>query len=434
MGFNLRALTVLQIVSAVTGAATVALMFCVLIETGASTYVSLCLAMAFAFSATWWRFATDAASYVPSTLLIVLCVWLLIRKQQPSPIAIGLLLSGAMLLHQLAILFVPAAALALWRRSREQARSWRMLNLARFVLAAGVPTVGLYALVFASEHKSWTLPQFMRWVVSHSQDVSFSFDLPRNLWRSALGHIRLVLGGNLRLVLAQKSPVTLVATVALVVSLILLIKRLLQIPPAFLRPIRNEVRNLLPVLLLWWATYALFLVVWLPRNTFYRLFYLPALVILLSGVLPDLRTRYNRLAMAVAALFLLNFGFYIYPQTKPDANPVLQIADEMRSIWRPGDVVYWDVFRMENRTVRYFNPQVEWKELWGRAYTSQIETSFKEGGDVWFDSTALAEFRQKDRDLESWLLANCHINETHEFPVGDHPVGFTRLEKLKSAN
>jgi hypothetical protein len=88
---------------------------------------------------------------------------------------------------------------------------------------------------------------------------------------------------------------------------------------------------------------------------------------------------------------------------------------------------------MENRTVRYFNPQVEWKELWGRAYTSQIETSFKEGGDVWFDSTALAEFRQKDQDLESWLLANCRINESYEFPVGDHMMGFTRLQKLKSS-
>jgi len=77
-------------------------------------------------------------------------------------------------------------------------------------------------------------------------------------------------------------------------------------------------------------------------------------------------------------------------------------------------------------------PQVEWKELWGRAYTSQIETSFKEGGDVWFDSTALVEFRQKDQELEAWLLANCRINESYEFPVGDHMVGFTRLQKLKS--
>ena len=434
IGLDLRALTVLQIISMVTGAATVAMMFRILLETGASPYISLCLALAFGFSATWWRFATDAAGYVPSTFLIVLCLWLLVRKERPSAIATGLLLCGAMLLHQLAALFVPAAALALWQRSREQPQSSRLLNLNVFLLAAGIPTIGLYSLAFAIEHQVLTLREFIGWVVSHSQDVSFSFDLPRNIWTSVLGHIRLVLGGNLRLVLAQKSPVSLVAAVALSVSLLVLIWRLVQVPPGFLRPMRKEVLRLLPVLLLWWGTYAVFLVVWLPHNTFYRLFYLPALVLLCSGVLPDVKTRHNRFAVAVAALFLLNFGFYIYPQTKPDANPTLQIADDMRAIWMPGDVVYWDVFRMENRTIRYFNPQVEWKELWGKAYASQIETSFKEGGDVWFDSTALAEYRQRDRGLESWLLANCRINESYEFPVGNHVVGFTRLEKLKGAN
>jgi hypothetical protein len=434
IGLNLRALTVLQIVSMVTGAATIALMFCVLVETGASTYVALCLAMAFGFSATWWRYATDAASYVPSTFLIVMCLLLLVRKEPPGPIATGLLLCSAMLLHQLAALFVPAAALALWQRSKERPRSWRLINLLQFVLAAGVPTVGLYAMVFAIQHEAWTLREFMRWVVSHSQDVSFSFDLPRNIWTSIRGHIRLVFGGNLRLVLAQRSPVSLVAAVALSVTLLLLIRRLVQIPPAFLRPLRSDVRRLLPVLLLWWGTYAVFLVVWLPRNTFYRLFYLPVLVILGSALIPDVKTPYNRLALAVAALFLLNFGFYIYPQTKPESNPTLQVADEMRAIWKPGDVVYWDVFRMENRTIRYFNPQVEWRELWGRAYTSQIETSFKEGGDVWFDSTALSDYRRQDQGLESWLLANCHINESYEFPVGNNVVGFTRLQKLKGSN
>jgi len=432
VGLNLRALTVLQIVSMVTGAATVALMFCVLLETGASTYVALCLAMAFGFSATWWRFATDAGSYVPSTFLIVMCLWLVVRKDHPGPVSTGLLLCGAMLLHQLAALSVPVFVLALWQRSKDQPRSRRLVNLLEFVLAAGLPTVGLYTLVFATEHEVWTFREFMRWVVSHSQDVSFSFDLPSNIWTSVRGHIRLVLGGNLRLVLAQRSPVSLVAAVALGVSLLVLLQRLVQIPPAFLRPMRSEVRRLLPVLLLWWGTYAVFLVVWLPRNTFYRLFYLPALVVLVSALIPDVKTRYNRLALAVAALFLLNFGFYIYPQTKSESNPTLQVADEMRTIWKPGDVVYWDVFRMENRTIRYFNPQVEWRELWGRAYTSQIETSFKEGGDVWFDSTALTDYRRQDRDLESWLLANCHIYESYEFPVGNNVVGFTRLQKLKS--
>lgn len=431
IGLDVRALTVLQVVSMVTGAAAVAVLFCILLETGASAYVAACFSLAFAFSATWWRFATDAASYVPSTFLILLCLWLLVRRERPNGLAVGLILCGAMLLHQLAALFVPAAAVALWLRHRDQSLSVRVVNLISFALAAGVPTVGLYALVYAIERDAWALGPFMRWVTAHSQDVTFSFTVPRNLWISLVGHFRLLFGGNLRLVLEQRSPVSVVAGMALAVSFLLLIRRMVQIPPVLLRPIRQEARWLAPVLMLWCATYVLFLIFWLPHNTFYRLFYFPALIVFCSTLIPAIKTKYNRLALAVAVIFLVNFGFHIYPQTKAEANPPLQIADAMRAIWAPGDVVYWDVFNADNRTIRYFNPQVEWKELWGRGYPSQIELSFVESGDVWFDSAALASFRRDDPGFEQWLLANCRVQEVHEFPVGEHVVGFARLEELR---
>ena len=70
---------------------------------------------------------------------------------------------------------------------------------------------------------SFTVGKLLRWVVEHSQDASFSFSLPRNIWVSILSHVRLVLGGNLRMVLDQRSPVSIVAGAALVVSLVLLI-------------------------------------------------------------------------------------------------------------------------------------------------------------------------------------------------------------------
>ena len=428
IGWDVRALTVLQAVSMLTGAAAAALLLLVLLETGASIYVALCFSLAFAFSATWWRFATDAGSYVPSTFLVLVCLWLLVRKERPNAFVVGLTLCGAMLLHQLAVLFVPAAGLALWLRSADRTTRHRVGILATFLLTAGIPTVTLYVLAFAIQHESWNFAQFMGWVVSHSQDVSFSFNLPRNLWISVLGHIRLVLGGNLKLVLAQRSPVSMVAGVALAMSVLVLIGRLVQIRPT-IAAFREQARWLLPVLVLWWATYVLFLVVWLPHNTFYRLFYLPALVVFGSAFVPATKTKYNRLALAVGALFLLNFGFHIYPQTKPESNPPLQIADAMRAIWKPGDVVYWDVFNANNRTIRYFNPQVDWKELWGRGYPSQIELSFVENGDVWFDNAALAEYRKKDPEFEAWLVANCSVQEVYEFPVGDHVVGFAKLDE-----
>jgi hypothetical protein len=337
-----------------------------------------------------------------------------------------------MLLHELAALFVPAAILALWIRSGNERPARRWLNIVGFVLAAGVPTIGLYALAFTIWHQSLSMVELMRWVVAHSQDVSFSFSIPRNIWVSILGHIKLVFGGNLRMVLAQRSPVSLVAGTALVISLLLLIGRLLQIPPKFSFPISEELRRLFPVIALWWGTYAIFLLFWLPHNTFYRLFYLPGLLILCVPLLSGTRTKYNRLALGVMSIFLINFGFYIYPQTRAEANPKLEIAEQMRSIWAPGDTVFWDVFNADNRTIQYLNPQVKWRELWGQAWISQIQDSFKQSDRVWFDSAALTELRRKDPELESWLSANCRIGKPYEFVLANHVLGFVELEELRS--
>lgn len=431
-GIQVRALPVLQAMSAVAGAATVALLFWILLEVGASGYVAACLALAFAFSATWWKFATDADSYVPSTFLLTLSLWLLIRKERANPVVVGTVLSAAMLLHQLAALFYPAAILALWIRSRSDGAVRPWWSIAGFTIAAGIPTVGLYALTFAIWHQFFSIVELMRWVVAHSQDVSFSFSIPRNIWISFLGHVKLVLGGNLRMVLEQRSPVSLVAGIALATSLLLLIRRLIQLPPKFSFPISEELRRLFPVLALWWGTYAIFLVFWLPHNTFYRLFYLPGLLMLCVPLLSGTRTKYNRLASGVASIFLINFGFYIYPQTKPEANPKIEIAEQMRNIWEPGDTVFWDVFNADNRTILYLNPQVKWRELWGRAWISQIQESFKQSNRVWFDSAALAEFRRMDPELESWLLANCRIGTPYEFGFANHVLGFVELEELRS--
>ena len=430
-GLNLRALTVLQILSMVTGAATAAVLFCIFLELGTSGYAASCMALVFAFSAAWWKFATDADSYVASTFFLTVCVWLLVRKPHSKALTVGIVLSAAMLLHQLAALFFPAALLALWTRGKDKTLGHRLKEIGVLTLAAGIPTVGLYVLVFYVRNDVFTVGKLLRWVVEHSQDASFSFSLLRNIWVSILSHVRLVLGGNLRMVLDQRSPVSIVAGAALMVSLILLITRLVQVPPKILMPMREEVRRLLPVLVLWCGTYAVFLVFWLPRNTFYRLFYLPGLILLCTPFLSAPKSKYNRLALAVSALFLLNFGFYIYPQTKIEANPNLLIAAEMRSIWQPGDVVYGDVLNSDNKAIRYFNPQVQWKEVWGRAYTSQIETSFKEAGTVWFDSVAFAEFSHRDAELQSWLGTHGRVGETYEFPVGGHVVGFVRLEERK---
>jgi hypothetical protein len=61
-----------------------------------------------------------------------------------------------------------------------------------------------------------------------------------------------------------------------------------------------------------------FLFFWLPQNTFYRLFYLPALILLFGLLLAARPHRISRtLAVFVIAVALANFLFMIYPFSHP---------------------------------------------------------------------------------------------------------------------
>jgi hypothetical protein len=428
VGMNLRALTVLQILSSLAGAAAVAILFLILIELEISFYTALCISCAFAFSGTWWRFATDAASYVPSIFLMLVCVLLLAKRRPFSPLLSGLFHSGAMLMHQLAIFFYPAAVMAMWAQSAGQPHRERLKRVAAYTLAAALPTAAVYCLAFVAKNDHWTPVKFMAWVASYSPDASFSFSLGKNFVTSIAGHVKLVFSGNMRLVTEQRSVVSLVAAVALGATLLIVIRRFAQHRPKIATP-PERLRRLFPSFVLWWVVYALFLLVWLPHNTFYRLFYLPALVLLAAGFIDGPKTRFNRLALCVAAVFLLNFGFSIYPQSRPGTNPGVEIAHQMRGVWKPGEVVYWDVYAADNRTIRYFSPEVEWRELWGRAYINLLEDSFAQFDGLWFDSAALAVFRGRDPEFAAWLSENIRIDESYEFPVGNHVIGFSKLAK-----
>jgi hypothetical protein len=428
VGYHVRALPVLQLLSSLTGAAAVAVLYCILIEFEISQYVAICTSLAFAFSATWWKFSTDANSYIPSTLLLLLSLFFLVRAKGPKFIVSGLFHSAAMLLHQLAVFFYPAAILAIWKGTEKRPKAERLKAVGLYTIMSVVPTIVTYVFAFVVKSDNRTLPELLRWVTSYSPDASFSFALGKNLATSLVGHVRLIFGGNLRMVMEQRSPVSMVAAVAVGITLLVLIARFAQKLPKLSSP-SPHMRRFLPVLLVWWGTYALFLLVWLPHNTFYRLLYLPALILLVAGFLDGPKTTYNRFALCVAVIFLINFGFYIYPQSRSGTNPSVVVADEMRGIWKPGDVVYWDVYAADNRTIRYFSPEVEWRELWGRAYTNLLDDSFAHFKGLWFDSVALADYRKRDPQFDEWVREKIRIEESYEFPVGGHVVGFVKLSK-----
>ena len=93
--------------------------------------------------------------------------------------------------------------------------------------------------------------------------------------------------------------------------------------------------------------------------------------------------------------------------------------------------MYWDVYATDNLTIQYFNPQVQWKELWGRAWIGDIQQTMSAasaaGKSLWFDLPALERFEPEDRELRAWLATNCQLGSKYEFTNGNHRTGFVQL-------
>ena len=93
--------------------------------------LALAGSLLFGFPATWWKFSTDANAYIPSILLLLCTDYIQARRLEArrlearrleargwrpprlearrSTVVAGLAHAGAMLFHELAILFLPVA-------------------------------------------------------------------------------------------------------------------------------------------------------------------------------------------------------------------------------------------------------------------------------------------------------------------------------------
>ena len=144
----------------------------------------------------------------------------------------------------------------------------------------------------------------------------------------------------------------------------------------------------------WAALYLLFLYFWLPQNTFYRVFYLPALILLFGLVISALRNEHPRWTTAafVVAVALANFLFMIYPFSRVEKYPPLAFALERSREWPAGTVVYYGAKNSDEGLIRYFNPSTRWRHLSAtslEALQKEIEQSYVNGGTIWLETTAI---------------------------------------------
>ena len=405
LGRSVRALYLLQTVNSACAAIAFYLLSGIVLRATRSVRAALLLAAFFAFSGTWWRFATDADAYIPSiTLLIASAALLLCEK--PRVVSAALLHVGAMLFHQLAIFFLPAALVVLWRRGRR-------VQAVLYAALSGLTTLSAYIAAFRLQSGAFSLSVFRNWITSHAEDVSFSFNLPKNLAISLRSWVQLFVAGRPSLV-RYFDPLTIVLLVACVAALICLAIALYR--RTRLRIAIHD-RTLFLFAMAWIASYVLFLFFWLPNNTFYKLFALPAVILLIAscwtpGANPSIR---GAALPFVALLALSNLTFAIVPYSKPTANEAVAFALGLKNHLASGTNVYFWSFNTDDWFARYFNPQTNWQQAGPAASI----------GDGWLETTAIDHFSQTD---PGWLKERTQNSEWCELVNARHRIRFVRLQ------
>jgi hypothetical protein len=433
IGFELRAITALQILNALLSAACAGVLFVILKDSLRSLYLSVCLTLLFAFSATWWKFSTDADAYIPSVLFLLVSFYLVLPDRKPSPVLLGLTFFVSMCFHQLAIVAYPVFALGVYLQDGAISIRRRVVHAALFSLVTLGLIVGTYVLLFYLATGTFAVGKLLRWTVSYSPDADTQFNLWSNLGYSLRGHVRLFFGGRFNLLRGIVNPAVIVLMVCFAVAVLFLIVQVLRsLRTLRLRHLQLEprIKTILLLSLLWTIVYVVFLFFWLPQNTFYRLFYLPALILLFGVALSSLENRVSvrrfRLAALVAAVALANFLFLIYPYSHVQKYPPLAFALQMNREWPTAMVIYYAAENSDAGLVRYFNPTTIWKRLPSSALDAELTAIYREGATVWLETTAIDQLRSAPGGAR-WLDAHARKESLKELNDASYRIRFVQV-------
>jgi hypothetical protein len=196
----------------------------------------------------------------------------------------------------------------------------------------------------------------------------------------------------------------------------------------------EETRTTFLLALIWALIYIMFLFFWLPQNTFYRLFYLPALI-LLVGVLASARPatlsgrRLSRLAAFVVALGLSNFVFFIYPYSHAEKFPPVGFAIQMRHDWPAGTIVYFGSENSDNLLFQYLNPATSWRRF---VSTQELdhELGQQSNDGVWLEASAITQLKSTPEGA-AWLNKYADSAGIRKLDDPNFNIGFVKLLRRK---
>jgi hypothetical protein len=424
---DIRAITALQILNSIFSVGCATLLFLILRNTLRSTYFAVCLTLLFALSATWWKFSTDANAYIPSVFFLLLSFYLVLPERKPRPLLCALCFFVAMCFHQLAVIAFPVFALGVYLQDRALPKARRLRNVIVFAAVSFGLIVGVYALVFYQSTGSSDITRLLRWTASYSPDADTHFNLWSNLAYSLRGEVRLFFGGRLNLLRGLMNPIIVLLLVLFALAVLWLpyavLANLLTLKRRHVGHVRlsSPQKTVLLLALAWAVVYLVFLFFWLPQNTFYRVFYLPGIIILLGLALKAFPQTASRRTFATAALVvatgLANFLFLIYPFSHVEKYPPLAFALQLNREWPRGTVVYYGAQNSDAALVRYFTRGTDWKLL-------RVEVP--EDTDAWLETTAIDRLSSTPEGAR-WLQTHTRPESLHELNNGAYRIRFVQI-------
>jgi hypothetical protein len=436
-GLQVRAVAVLQVLNSLISVMSAYVLLRILLDCFKSIYVGVVLTLLFAFSATWWKFSTDADSYILSVFFLLVSFYLILPLRKPRPFAVALAHTLSMFFHQLAVLFFPVILLGLILQASSHGAKSRLIPALKYSLTASLMTFSVFCYSFYLAAGGFAPKPFLSWVTTFSPEHGFTFNAWNNLTYTLRGHSRLFVGGRLDFLRDSMNAWMLVLVIALslvtVIFFYKLIRGFKELKAGF-RSALNDDGRFKPLRLLcavWIGCYIIFLFFFIPQNTFYRLFYLPAIIILMGTFLAPYEATQNHIRRFRAALFVVliasvNLTFLIYPYAQVSANPTLKLALAMNKVWRPGAVVYFAARNSDNALVRYFNPSVSWIEADPGLIESELPLLERENKDAWLE-TSLIDRYQATPEGRRWLESHTLRRPEYELVNDKYRVEFYQL-------
>jgi hypothetical protein len=439
LGLQVRAVEVLQVLNCFIGALCAYVLFRILLDCLKSIYLGAVLTLLFAFSATWWKFSTDADSYIVSVFFLLVSFYLILPHRKPQPFLLALAHALSMFFHQLAILFFPVIILGILLQTSKQPAKQRLAPLLKYSLTAFLITLPVFYYSFYLVTGSFALKPFVQWITTFSPEHGFTFNAWDNLTYTLRGHSRLFAGGRLGFLRDLKSPFMFVlAGVSLILASLFfykLIRHFKELKTAFHEARESKVnfKSLRILCVVWIAVYLIFLFFFIPQNTFYRLFYLPAIILLAGTFLAPYEETQNhvrryRAALFVALVAVVNLTYSAYPYAQVRANPPLALALALNKAWPPGTIVYFATWNSDNSLVRYFNHGTVWREVNQEIVEREMQNSQPSGGSIWMDTT-LIELYQSMPEGKRWLETHTIRRPEYELVNSKFKLQFYEIKR-----